>query len=47
MNKVIPISIWSGGMINCFLIKGTKKHILVDTGVPNSEKKNTEAIKET
>lgn len=38
MNSVIPISIWSKGMINCFLIKGDKKHILVDTGVPNSEK---------
>ena len=39
MNSVIPISIWSRGMINCFLIKGTEKHILVDTGVPNSENK--------
>ncbi len=39
MNSVIPISIWSRGLINCFLIKGTHKHILVDTGVPNSEKK--------
>lgn len=45
MNKVIPISIWSGGMINCFLIKGTKKHILVDTGVPNSEKKILKQLK--
>jgi len=26
-------------MINCFLIKGEKKHILVDTGIPKSEKK--------
>lgn len=26
-------------MINCFLIKGETKHILVDTGIPNSETK--------
>lgn len=37
MNTVIPISIWPGGLINCFLIKGEQKHILVDTGIPNSE----------
>lgn len=37
MNEIIPISIWSGGMINCFLIKGTQKHVLVDTGLPGSE----------
>lgn len=37
MSKIIPISIWPGGLINCFLIKGTQKHILVDTGIPNSE----------
>ncbi len=45
MDKVIPISIWSRGMINCFLIKGTQKHILVDTGVPNSEKKIMRQLK--
>ncbi len=39
MEEIIPISIWPKGMINCFLIKGTKKHILVDTGVPDSEAK--------
>ncbi|MFZ6013660.1 MAG: MBL fold metallo-hydrolase [Bacteroidota bacterium] len=39
MNTVVPISIWPGGMINCFLIKGNKQHILVDTGLPNSEQK--------
>jgi len=39
MERIIPISIWPQGLINCFLIKGHKKHILVDTGVPNSEGK--------
>ncbi|WP_051313119.1 MBL fold metallo-hydrolase [Sporocytophaga myxococcoides] len=37
MNAVIPISIWPKGLINCFLIKGDHKHVLVDTGVPGSE----------
>jgi hydroxyacylglutathione hydrolase len=46
MSKVIPISIWSKGMINCFLIKGKEKHILVDTGVPNSEHKILEQLKD-
>ncbi len=36
MRQVIPISIWQRGAINCFLIKGSKQHILVDTGVPGS-----------
>lgn len=45
MNEVIPISIWSGGMINCFLIKGIQKHVLVDTGVPDSEKKIMNQLK--
>ncbi|MFV8326866.1 MBL fold metallo-hydrolase [Flavobacterium sp. ZS1P14] len=39
MQKIIQLSIFPLGMINCFLIKGETKHILVDTGVPNSEKK--------
>lgn len=39
MKSIIPLSIWSRGLINCFLIKGKHKHILVDTGVPNSETK--------
>lgn len=39
MQKIIQLSILPLGMINCFLIKGEKKHVLVDTGVPNSEKK--------
>lgn len=39
MHKIIQLSIFPLGMINCFLIKGEKKHILVDTGVPKSEKK--------
>ncbi|MBL6447908.1 MBL fold metallo-hydrolase [Fulvivirga sp. 29W222] len=37
MSKIIPIAIWPGGLINCFLIKGDQKHILVDTGIPNCE----------
>lgn len=39
MHKIIQLSIFPFGMINCFLIKGETKHILVDTGVPQSEKK--------
>jgi hydroxyacylglutathione hydrolase len=39
MQKIIQLSIYPLGLINCYLIKGEKKHILVDTGVPNSEKK--------
>ncbi len=39
MHKIIQLSILPFGMINCFLIKGETKHILVDTGVPNSEAK--------
>lgn len=39
MEQIIPISIWPAGLINCFLIKGKKGHILVDTGVPKSQKR--------
>ncbi len=39
MQNIIQLSILPFGMINCFLIKGDKKHILIDTGFPNSEKK--------
>jgi glyoxylase-like metal-dependent hydrolase (beta-lactamase superfamily II) len=39
MHKIIQLSIFPFGMINCFLIKGETKHILIDTGVPKSEKK--------
>lgn len=45
MQKIIQLSIFPFGMINCFLIKGEKKHILVDTGVPNSEVKILKQIK--
>ena len=38
MQKILQLSVLPFGMINCFLIKGEKKHVLVDTGVPNSEK---------
>ncbi len=39
MHQVIQLSIFQFGMINCFLIKGQTKHILVDTGIPDSEAK--------
>lgn len=39
MQSIIQLSIFPLGMINCFLIKGERKHVLVDTGVPNSETK--------
>jgi hydroxyacylglutathione hydrolase len=39
MKKIIQLSIFPFGMINCFLLKGEKKHILIDTGVPGSESK--------
>lgn len=39
MNQIIQLSILPLGMINCFLIKGNTKHVLVDTGVPSSETK--------
>lgn len=39
MKSVIQLSIFPLGMINSFVIKGTKKHVLVDSGVPGSEKK--------
>jgi hydroxyacylglutathione hydrolase len=39
MQNIVQLSIFPFGMINCFLIKGEKKHILVDTGIPKSEKK--------
>ncbi|POS00803.1 glyoxylase-like metal-dependent hydrolase (beta-lactamase superfamily II) [Flavobacterium croceum DSM 17960] len=45
MHQIIQLSIFPFGMINCFLIKGEKKHILVDTGVPNSETKIIKQLK--
>lgn len=39
MQKIIQLSVYPLGMINCYLIKGKYKHVLVDTGVPSSEKK--------
>ncbi|WP_242929080.1 MBL fold metallo-hydrolase [Pontibacter vulgaris] len=38
MQKIIQLAVYPYGMINCFLIKGEKKHILVDAGLPGSEK---------
>lgn len=46
MEHVIPISIWPKGLINCFLIKGPKKHILVDTGLPDSAPKILDQLKQ-
>lgn len=45
MNKIIQLAIYPLGMINCYLIKGKHKHILVDTGIPNSEKKILKQLK--
>ncbi len=45
MQKIIQLSVFPMGMINCFLIQGQTKHILVDTGVPNSEKKIINQLK--
>jgi hydroxyacylglutathione hydrolase len=45
MHQIIQLSIFPFGMINCFLVKGEKKHILVDTGVPNSETKIIKQLK--
>lgn len=39
MQKIIRLSIAPWGMINSYLIKGNNKHILVDTGIPNSKEK--------
>jgi hydroxyacylglutathione hydrolase len=39
MSKIIQLSVFPFGMINCYLVIGRKKHVLVDTGVPHSEKK--------
>jgi glyoxylase-like metal-dependent hydrolase (beta-lactamase superfamily II) len=46
MQKVIQLSIFPLGMINCFLIKGESKHVLVDTGVPSSENKILKQLRE-
>jgi glyoxylase-like metal-dependent hydrolase (beta-lactamase superfamily II) len=35
---VIPLAIWKFGMINCFVVRGDKTCILVDTGLPGSER---------
>ena len=45
MQKIIQLSVFPMGMINCFLIVRQTKHILVDTGVPNSEKKIINQLK--
>ena len=39
MQRVIQIPILPFGMINRYLIRGSIKHVLVDSGVPGSEKK--------
>jgi len=39
MNQVTQIPILPFGMMNCFLIKGDSKYILVDAGTPGSESK--------
>ncbi len=37
-SEIIPIPIFPFGMINAFLIKGTKGAVLIDTGLPDTEK---------
>lgn len=39
MQSLIQLSVFPFGMINCFLVKGRHRHILVDTGVPGSHNK--------
>lgn len=46
MQKVIQLAIAPLGMINCFLIRGEKNHILVDTGVPGSETKILQQLRD-
>lgn len=45
MRRVIQLSIMPWGMINCFLIQGISKHILVDTGTPGSTKRIINQLK--
>ncbi|NLR61775.1 MBL fold metallo-hydrolase [Chitinophaga polysaccharea] len=45
MKSVIQLSIFPLGMINSFVIRGTEKHILVDSGVPGSEDKILSQLK--
>jgi hydroxyacylglutathione hydrolase len=47
MQNIIQIPVFPMGMINCFLIKGKQKHILVDTGVPNSHDKILKYLEKT
>ena len=43
--QITQLEVFPFGMINCFLIKGEKKHVLVDSGVPKSEKKILRQLK--
>ena len=45
MQKITQLAVLPFGMINCFLIQGGKKHVLVDSGVPKSEKKILQQLK--
>ncbi|WP_136666764.1 MBL fold metallo-hydrolase [Flavobacterium sp. H122] len=45
MQEIIQLAIYPLGMINSYLIKGQHKHILIDTGVPNSENKILKQLK--
>ncbi|MCR6640232.1 MAG: MBL fold metallo-hydrolase [Sporocytophaga sp.] len=46
MQKIIQLSVLPYGMMNCFLIKGDRKHVLVDTGIPGSETRILKQIDE-
>lgn len=45
MQNIIQLSVLPFGMMNCFLVRGEKKHILVDTGLPGSEGKILRQLK--
>lgn len=44
--KIIPVPILPMGMINAYLIVGDDKHILVDSGIPNSEGRIGKALRQ-
>ena len=44
MSEIIPLSVWRAHIINCFLLRGSQGYILVDTGLPGSDKSILEQI---
>lgn len=45
-SQIIPIPIFPFGMINAFLIRGTKGAVLIDTGLPETEKTVGKVLKQ-